>query len=102
MWYQRLAAEAYGRLEAAWKLRPKLHYFGHTILELTDTLENPARQALWAAEDLVGQAKKLGRLCHKRTVGTRVAQRRGLFLFLRSRRASNVVKKTTLKKKPHN
>ena len=50
-------------------------------------------------------AKKIGRLCHKRTVGTRVAQRRGLFMYLRARREQRKTigaKKTILKKKPYN
>ena len=86
-WYQHLAFVAHSNEHCHFKLRPKLHCFGHQLLELQNTCENPAKQALWAAEDLVGQVKKLGKKTHKLTTHLRVAQRRSLFVSLRARRA---------------
>ena len=41
--YQSLAYDAIVAQTRAWKLRPKLHYFAHTCLEVEWTLENPRR-----------------------------------------------------------
>lgn len=98
LWYQELAFQAYTQGRTYWKLRPKLHYFAHTILEIGDTRENPAKQALWGAEDLVGQIKKLGKRCSKRTASNRISERRGLFLCLRARKA-DLMRKLCVKKK---
>jgi hypothetical protein len=86
-WYQTLAWEAYTQNRCAWKVRPKLHYFGHTVLELSWTRENPSRQSLFLAEDYVGQIKKVGKLCSRRTVSKRACQRRALQMLARAKRA---------------
>lgn len=87
-WYQYLASTSFQKDRCAYKLRPKLHAFAHQLLELRDTRENPAKHALWAAEDMVGQIKKLGKLTHRRTNSMRTVQKRALFLHLRAMRAS--------------
>ena len=51
--YQHLATVACNKNICAWKLRPKLHYFAHIILEITETRENPVKQDLFGAEDIV-------------------------------------------------
>jgi len=85
LWWQYFAHTAVGEQRCAHKLRPKLHYFAHTVKELTDCRENPAKKALWGAEDLVGQVKKIGKHCSKRTVNKRVAQRRALGVAMRAK-----------------
>ena len=96
LWWQRLAYQALQDGVCAYKVRPKTHYFAHTILDIKDTYENPAKQALWGAEDLVGQIKRVGQKCSKRTISNRVPQRRGLHLFMRARYARwRVPRKTT-------
>ena len=97
-WYQHLAYTAWQRGKTAWRLRPKLHYFAECVLEISDTKENPAKHALWGSEDLVGQAKKVGRHCHKRTASNRVAQRRSIFVLMRARAAAGKVRKQMAKK----
>lgn len=87
-WYQHFAFTAYEAGICAYKLRPKLHGFAHQLLEIADTGENPAKSALWGAEDLVGQVKKLGQKTHKRTIHNRMVRRRCLFVQLRAKRAS--------------
>jgi len=69
-WYQMLAVSSYNRGLCLFKLRPKLHNFAHSLLELADTSENPCKLALWAAEDLVGQMKKLGKMPQEDLVET--------------------------------
>lgn len=98
LWYQHLAYTSWQRGNIAWRLRPKLHYFAHVVLEIGDTLENPAKHSLWGSEDLVGQAKKLGRQCHKRTVSRRLTQRRSVYMLMRARVAARV-RKHMMKKK---
>jgi len=78
--YQVLAAEAVERAEPGYKLRPKLHYFGHTVEELGDTRENPRREDLFGFEDMVGKVKKTASACDRRQVMLRFAQRRLMFL----------------------
>lgn len=104
-WYQHLAAQAFAQGRCAWKLRPKLHYFAHVIHNLLDTKENMCKVALWGGEDLVGQIKKVGNKCHQRTACSRVSQRRGLFLWLRAKRAHEWAAKASRprkKRKLHN
>ena len=72
--YQQLAFDAIVAKVAAYKLRPKLHYFAHTVLELIVTFENPRRQDLFAAEDFIGRIKKIGSKCHRSTTPLRVCQ----------------------------
>ena len=91
-WYQYFAHSFYANGVCGYKLRPKLHAFAHQLLELLDTRENPAKMALWAAEDLVGQIKKLGNKTSSRSTHFRVALRRSLFVSLRARRATGVFK----------
>ena len=91
-WYQYFAKSFFEEGRCGYKLRPKLHGFAHQLLELADTRENPSKYALWLAEDLVGQVKKIGRKTHKRTTHLRVAQRRSLMVSLRARQASRVFK----------
>ena len=86
-WYQHLATISFQKDRCAYKLRPKLHNFAHHLLELRDTRENPAKHALWAAEDMVGQVKKIGQKCHRVANSKRTVQKRGLFLHLRAMRA---------------
>ena len=78
--YQALAMQAHALLESRWKLRPKLHQFAHLCSEIPRTLENPARQNLYWAEDAVGKAKKVALKCHRRLVPLRVLQRRTMWL----------------------
>jgi hypothetical protein len=56
--YQALSTDAFHNGRCAYKVRPKGHYFGHTLLELVDTLENPLWVDLFGAEDMVGQVKR--------------------------------------------
>ena len=59
--YQKLAEMAFAAGVCSYKLRPKLHYFAHTVDEVTDTLENPRRQDLFLAEDFIGKVKRVGK-----------------------------------------
>lgn len=78
--YQKLAEMAFAAGVCSYKLRPKLHYFAHTVDEVTDTLENPRRQDLFLAEDFIGKVKRVGKKCSKRLVSLRAAQRRVIFM----------------------
>ena len=42
--YQALATHFFHENECKYKLRPKLHYFSHLLMELIDTRENPHKQ----------------------------------------------------------
>ena len=81
--YQYLATMAYHAGVCRYKYRPKLHYFAHDLDELVVWRENPRRLELNAAEDHIGVVKRVARNCHKRTVSSRVAERRSLFLSAR-------------------
>ena len=67
----------------AFKLRPKLHYFAHTLEDLTETFENFRRQDLFLAEDFVGKIKKLGQMCHRKVIKMEVVRRRLVFYAIR-------------------
>ncbi len=86
-WWQYMAEDAFNAGRCAFKLRPKLHNLGHELLALAHTRENPAKHALWGAEDMVGQIVRVGGKCHRRTAPVRVTQRRGIMFVIRSRNA---------------
>jgi hypothetical protein len=73
--YSRLASLALARGEAAYKLRPKFHYFAHLVFELPYKRENPRRYDLFGAEDFIGKMKSLAKTCDRRTVMRRIADR---------------------------
>ena len=78
--YQEASGRAFLRNQALYKLRPKFHYFGHALLGIVQTRENPRRFDLFQAECLMGKIKRIGRMCHWRTLSRRVIERYILFL----------------------
>jgi len=84
--YQYLAGQALASGVCAYKLRPKMHQFAHTVMEVLATKENWAKQELFGAEDAIGKIKRVSLKCHRKTAPLRVAQRRALLYGLRWRR----------------
>ena len=81
--YQALADNAVAASTCLWKVRPKLHYFGHLIIHIQRTKQNPRRYHLFTAEDFMGKVKKIGRMCHRRLCSKRVADRLLVFYLHR-------------------
>jgi len=81
--YAHLKDEAFHEGRAAYRVRPKLHYFYHLLECISDTGENPKWYELSSAEDLVGKAKRLAKDTHPNTLPLRVMQRRIVFLASR-------------------
>jgi hypothetical protein len=74
--------------EFARQVRPKLHYFAHTLEHVLKTRENPRRQDLFGAEDYIGRIKKIGCRTHRLVCPLRVVER---LLILKSHRWHKIV-----------
>jgi hypothetical protein len=57
------------------QVRPKLHYFAHTLDHVLRTRENPRRRDLFTSEDYIGRIKKIGSKCHRSSCSQRVVER---------------------------
>jgi hypothetical protein len=66
-------AIASGRMR--YKLRPKLHYLHHAIIDLQKTRLNPFFSTCFLDEDYMGKIKALSSKCHASTVVHRTLQR---------------------------
>ena len=66
-------AIASGRMR--YKLRPKLHYLHHAIIDLQKTRLNPFFSTCFLDEDYMGKVKALSSKCHASTVVHRTLQR---------------------------
>ena len=78
--YQALAATAYEAELCLYKIRPKMHYFAHLLIELGLSGENPRRYDLFGAESFMGKIRKLGSQCHRANMPLRILHRYLLFL----------------------
>jgi len=81
--YRSLAARAIKLEQRRYKLRPKLHYLHHTILELPITRQNHFFATCFLDEDFMGKVKALASKCHRTTVVVRCMQRYLMLLGVR-------------------
>ena len=74
--YRHLALAALAGGKCRWRLRPKMHYVHHTILELrVPPRQNPFFATCFLDEDFVGKISKLASQTHRAGVEMRTIQR---------------------------
>ena len=80
--YARLAGVALRELKfAGWAMKPKMHSFSHTLVEIKTLLRqgaikiaNPLIHSCEQNEDLVGKISRTSRRCHQKLLSKRVLQ----------------------------
>ena len=77
--YQKLAASTFTQQLALYKLRPKLHFFGHLLLDLQQSRENPKIYELFAQEDFMQKVRLMGRSRHSTEMHNTIHQRWCIF-----------------------
>ena len=71
-------------------LRPKVHWFSHTVVRIGRDRFNPLRWSVFAFEDFMGKIKRMSQYSHGTTMSARTVERYMIFVYERlSRRASN-------------
>ena len=78
--YQFLAAENLARREPLYKVRPKVHYFKHTVMDIRRSRMNPNFFHCFMSEDFVGRHARLASKTHRSSVSIRTLQRYMLVL----------------------
>ncbi len=68
-----------------YRLRPKLHYIHHTLLDALTWPVNPGFLTCFLDEDFMGKVKSIASKCHKRQVSARTLQRYKIILTRRWR-----------------
>ena len=82
--YQLESERSYDR--PLFKMKPKVHYFGHMVDFMMETGENPASLDTWDYENFCGRIKRVCRNTHRTTASLRTAQRYLLLMAIRWRR----------------
>ncbi len=73
--YRYLSRLAMASSRARYRLRPKLHYLMHTVLEMKTWRLNPAYATCFLDEDFMGKIKSIASRTHKRSCTMRTLQR---------------------------
>ena len=68
-----------------WRVRPKNHYFCHTLLELQSSAINPKIFSTAAKESFLFKLKRIGQSCHTHTVGDQVLKKYWIYMQHRIR-----------------
>ena len=67
-----------------WKVRPKLHYFGHQILgQIAASALNPRHVHCFSDEDMVGKIARIAKATHSSKTSLRTLQRWALLIAKR-------------------
>ena len=77
--YQRMACVCKAQKLCLFKLRSKLHYFAHLLLDLRRSRENPSRYQLFIQEDYMQRVKLLGKALHAKGMEKTIAHRWCIF-----------------------
>eukprot|EP00969_Alexandrium_andersonii_P340743 15061149-Alexandrium_andersonii.AAC.1 len=68
--YQSLAAKNFEARVCNYKLRPKMHFFQHVVLNFKTSSANPKYHQTFMDEDMMGRLSKLYRRVHSGKSGT--------------------------------
>lgn len=92
--YRYLARFTMQRNLFRYRLRPKVHYLHHAVLQLDHWRLNPMLATCFLDEDFMGKVKSISSKCHKRTVCRRTLNRYVVMMRHRWRRLRKRIRKS--------